>query len=202
MHSKGQVLGLSRCPDCLVHFTRPRLVEHNVAPRQAAYEHILEKYGRAAESGEFSKNKNYIHYLWLAEGRLEGAGRDGPYSVLDIGAHCGFFLRVAKERGWQVFGIEPAEPLVRFARDKNGLDTIQRAFFDKHSFSGMDFDLITMFDVLEHLADPVGILRTARERLRSGGLVICKVPHVQFYLRWRAPVSVLGKLGLLPRYAP
>ena len=73
--SQGQVLGLTRCPDCLVHFTRPRLVKHNTAVRGTTYERVLEKYGMAARTGDFNKKNNYAYYLRLAEKRLERGGR-------------------------------------------------------------------------------------------------------------------------------
>jgi SAM-dependent methyltransferase len=200
-HSAGQVLGLSRCPFCSLYFTRPRLVDHNVSTRHSLYEAIVEKYGEYARSGRFHKNPNYRYYLEHAEELLERHGRTRPFSVLDIGSHCGFFLRFAAGRGWRVQGIEPAPPLVRFAREVNGVERIEEGFFGPNSYPGERFDLVTMFDVLEHIPQPVELLASVRDKLQAGGLVIAKVPHVRFYLRWRTPVAWLGKLGALPRYA-
>lgn len=200
IHSRGQVVGLSRCPDCRLHFTRPRLVEHNVDPRVTSYDYILEKYRDEAEQGNFHKNSNYALYLSLAQRHLRNQGDDPPYRVLDIGSHCGFFLRFASELGWHAQGIEPAPPLVRFAREVNRVEHIEQGFFDERSIPGERFHLVTMFDVLEHIPEPTRLLSAVRERLADGGLVLCKVPHVQFYLTWRSAVAALGRVGLLPSY--
>lgn len=199
-HSLGQVLGISRCQSCGLHFTRPRLVDHNVSTRHAAYRALLEKYGAEARSGRFHKNSNYRYYLEHAEPLLEIHGRSRPYRVLDIGAHCGFFLRFAAERGYQARGIEPAPAMVRFAREMNGVERIEEGLFGPESLPGQMFDLVTLFDVLEHVPRPVELLRTVREKLYPGGLALCKVPHARFYLKWQGLVAFLGKAGILPRY--
>jgi SAM-dependent methyltransferase len=200
VHSRGEIVGLSRCPDCRLYFTRPRLRDHNVDPRVTSYDYIVDKYGGEARRDDFHKNGNYRRYLSLAEAHLRQANRVGPYAVLDIGSHCGFFVRFASENEWQAFGVEPAPPLVRFARELNGVHTIEEGFFDERSHEGRSFDLVTMFDVLEHIPDPVALLSKVRARLRPGGLILCKVPHVRFYLGFRRWVEALGRLSILPRF--
>ena len=200
VHSRGAVIGLSRCPDCRLHFTRPRLVDHNVDPRVTSYDYIVEKYGHEARTNSFHKNGNYRLYLDLAEARLSELGVKPPYSLLDIGSHCGFFLRFAKENGWASYGVEPAPPLARFAAEVNGVSTLEEGFFGDDTHRGRKFHLVTMFDVLEHIPNPVELLSRVRSRLEPGGAVLCKVPHVRFYLGWRRHVDVLGSLGLLPDF--
>jgi SAM-dependent methyltransferase len=199
-HTEGEVLGLSHCPECLLYFTRPRLVRHNVSTREAAYEEIFRKYEGQARSGRFHKNGNYRLYLDVAERHLEEMGYEPPYSVLDIGSHCGFFLRYARERRWMARGVEPSPPHYRFAREVNGVESIERGFFDASFDPDARFDLISMFDVLEHIPDPVPHLREIRKRLRPGGLVVAKVPHVRFYLYWWRWVSLVSRAGLLPPF--
>ena len=120
--------------------------------------------------------------------------------MLEIGSHCGFFLRYAKEQGWTAKGVEPAPSCVRFAREVNGIDSIHQGYYGPDCFSGERFDVVAMFDVLEHISEPVEVLSTAWRHLREGGLAICKVPHVGFYLAWHRKVTTLGRLGILPRY--
>ncbi len=199
-HSEGHVVGLSCCPECRVYFTRPRLVNHNKATRDVRLEYLVTKYGNESRSGNFHKNGNYEYYLELAEQRLARSGRSEPFTLLDIGSHCGFFLRFAKERGWKVEGIEPSDVCVQFARQMNGIESIQQGYFDDQFDSRGGFDLIAMLDVLEHIPDPVPLLQLARASLVRGGVVLCKVPHIRFYLTWRPAVTALGALGLLPRF--
>lgn len=200
VHSEGLTVGLSRCPKCRVYFTRPRLSRHNQRPRDADYDEVRRKYEGEARSGRFHKNENYRYYLELAEDHLRKQGEKPPYRLLDIGSHCGFFVRFARERGWDARGIEPAAPMVRFAREINGVDAVELGFFDEGSHRGEAFHLITMYDVLEHIPDPVTLLKQVHDRLRPGGVVICKVPHIGFYLAWRPLVMALSGIGALPRY--
>ena len=87
-YTEGEVVGLSLCPECRLYFTRPRLVQHNVSTRETAYEDLLRKYEGQAQTG-FHKNENYRRYLDVAEQHFEIMGYKPPYSVLDIGSHCG-----------------------------------------------------------------------------------------------------------------
>ncbi len=200
VYSEGFTVGLSRCPRCQVYFTRPRLARHNIRTREAEYEQVKKKYEPEARSGRFHKNDNYRYYLELAESHLRRIGAAPPYRVLDIGSHCGFFVRFARERGWDAKGIEPAGPMVRFAREINALETIEQGLFDERSYEGETFHLITMFDVLEHIPEPVRLLSAVRQRLAPGGLLMCKVPHIRFYVAWRRLVMALASIGVLPRY--
>ena len=199
IHSEGETVGLSRCPACRVYFTRPRLIRHNVSTRETHYDALHAKYIHEATSDTFHKNVNYRRYLTLARERIDPAGARVP-TLLDIGCHCGFFLRYAQQSGWSVRGVEPSVPHHRFATEVNGITSVQNGFFDAEFDPSSEFDLVTMFDVLEHIPRPVELLREVHRRLRPGGVVMCKVPHVWFYLRFRPLIMGLSRLGLLPRY--
>jgi SAM-dependent methyltransferase len=198
--SGGAVLGLSRCPRCDTYFTRPRLAEHNQSTADTSYDELVRKYGPESESGSFHKDPNFARYLEIAESRLRGAGYSTPYRVCDVGAHCGFFLRFAQKRGWEPFGVEPSRPHARFARENNHIERLEVGYFDDASFPGETFHLITLLDVLEHVGEPLPLLRSAAQKLVPGGLILAKVPHVGFYLFWRRPVALAASLGLLPHF--
>lgn len=97
-------------------------------------------------------------------------------TVLDIGCGPGWFLRRAKERGWQVRGIEPSRQAAAYARNL-GLDVVE-SFFDAKSAPGLGiFDAVHLNNVLEHVPNPIEILTLVRDVLTPGGLLCVNVPN-------------------------
>jgi 2-polyprenyl-3-methyl-5-hydroxy-6-metoxy-1,4-benzoquinol methylase len=104
--------------------------------------------------------------------RIEGLVRPGR--VLDVGCATGDFLLVARERGWEALGVDPSP-----AREQAlaaGLRMVGRTI-DDADVAPNSVNLITFWDVLEHLPDPVASLRRALLLLAPGGLVAATVPN-------------------------
>ncbi len=108
-------------------------------------------------------------YLTRIEEKMSSKG-----TILDIGAATGFFMKIAQDEGWTVSGIEISPYAAEVAR-KKGLD-IQLGTFGTTEIPQNSFDVITMWDVLEHLADPVSDLERAYGTLKPGGLLLINTP--------------------------
>jgi len=110
---------------------------------------------------------------------LASAGVNPGGELLDIGCSSGAWLEVAREAGWVGQGVDIGEPFAARARAK-GLDvyagTIEEAAASV--LSGRKFRLITLWDVLEHVPDPLKTLRVARDLLEPGGTVAVSAPNV------------------------
>lgn len=106
------------------------------------------------------------------------AGRSDPGRALDVGCSSGAWLEVAAAAGWAPTGVEVGPSTAEEAR-RRGLDvrtgTLEQALPE---LSGERFDLITFWDVLEHLPDPRTELRLARELLAPRGVVAATLPNV------------------------
>lgn len=89
--------------------------------------------------------------------------------ILDVGCAAGFFLKEAKDRGWQTAGIELSETMADWAKKNFELGIIV-GDFRKAEFLGQ-FDVITMWDYLEHSLDPMGDLERANRFLKQGGIL-------------------------------
>lgn len=96
--------------------------------------------------------------------------------ILDIGCGRGLLLRFLKERGWQCSGTELLEPLARFLSAAYGLDVRACGVRDCR-FAPGEFDVVTMYHVLEHLGDPRETLREVRRILRPDGVLVVEVPN-------------------------
>src|SRR5262249_54078175 len=100
----------------------------------------------------------------------------GPGRLLDIGCSGGFFLAHAAARGWQVLGIEPSAQAAAHARGL-GVPVIER-FLDELDWAALgEFDAVHLKLVLEHLADPTGVLSAVAAHLRPDGIVCVQVPN-------------------------
>jgi SAM-dependent methyltransferase len=96
--------------------------------------------------------------------------------LLDIGCGPGWFLKTAKERGWQVRGIEPSRQAAAHARSL-GIDMVE-GFFRAGSAPGLGaFDAVHLNNVLEHVPNPIEVLTLARDVLTPGGLLCVNVPN-------------------------
>ena len=96
--------------------------------------------------------------------------------ILDIGSGPGFFLLNGKERGWDVKGIEPSFEAAEHSRGL-GLD-IENVFFSKQTAPRLGtFDVINMGEVLEHIPDPMPLLRLIHDQLNENGMVCIIVPN-------------------------
>jgi SAM-dependent methyltransferase len=102
----------------------------------------------------------------------------GTGSVLDVGCASGVFLRLMRESGWRVIGVEPSETqFLRATQTLGGDANIQQCVLQEASLQG-DLDLITMWDVLEHVTHPPELLALAAGLLRPGGCLALNVPRI------------------------
>jgi len=89
--------------------------------------------------------------------------------ALDIGCSNGFFLEVLKDNGYEeVYGVEPGEEPKAIAR-VDIRDNIHTGFYGPGLYPDNFFDLITCFQTLDHLSDPLGMLRNMYKNVKQGG---------------------------------
>ncbi len=110
-----------------------------------------------------------------------------PARLLDVGCGAGQFLLRACEAGYRGTGIDLDPRAVAFARDELGLD-VRSASLDQLPLEEK-FDIVTMFGVLEHIAEPLDFLRSIRQRISSGGEILIGVPNVASLNRWISRLS-------------
>ena len=104
---------------------------------------------------------------------LSRLGRRGI--LLDIGTGLGFFLTQARRTGWEVEGLELSERLARYARQTLKLP-VQVGTLHGASFTKAHYDVITLWDVMEHLPNPKGVLLRIRDLLVPRGVVVIRTP--------------------------
>jgi len=91
--------------------------------------------------------------------------------ILDIGCAAGFFLNLAKQQGFDPYGVEISKTLCSFAKKEFNLNVFCGTLREMN-YPSEYFDVVTMFDVLSHLPTPVQELNEANRVLRKGGLLL------------------------------
>jgi 2-polyprenyl-3-methyl-5-hydroxy-6-metoxy-1,4-benzoquinol methylase len=100
--------------------------------------------------------------------------------VLDVGCSKGYFLEAARDAGWEAVGLDLNRRAVEEAKSR-GLDARQgdlAQLVASGEWQGATFDVVTLFDVLEHMRDPRATLAACHEVLRPGGLLVLTTPDV------------------------
>ena len=125
--------------------------------------------------------------------------------VLDVGCGFGESLGYHLSRGCDAYGVEADANILRIA-ERHGLK-VKHGLFDPGHYERSSFDVVTLDQVIEHLADPVSVLRGIREVLKPGGQLILSTPNpdgwgVRLFgnrwIHWHAPyhLQFFSKLSL------
>jgi len=190
MKYRVEGMRLVQCSRCGVWYFNPRLDETAILDIYRgdyyANQSVLRQegivYGYYDYFGDRdSIQRDFAHRLRVIERHVH-RGR-----ALDVGCAYGFLLELLAERGWRAEGIEINPEATRFARDELGLDVTKRRFEDHEAPDGA-YELIAMFDVLEHLPHPKDALVKAHRMLADDGLLaVCTVNMDNFVVRWQGP---------------
>jgi 2-polyprenyl-3-methyl-5-hydroxy-6-metoxy-1,4-benzoquinol methylase len=97
--------------------------------------------------------------------------------LLDVGCGTGEFLVEMKNAGWQVEGLERNERVAAWAREQHRIP-VSAGHIEQLAVSTQQYDLITMWHVLEHLYDPGQALEILAKRLRDDGWLLIAVPNI------------------------
>jgi SAM-dependent methyltransferase len=129
--------------------------------------------------------RNARSLLRLLEREGPGTGR----RLVDLGCAHGFFLAAARERGWTGCGVDISPDAVRYARETLGLE-VRLGGPEGAGLESGAFDAVTLIGTIEHVPDPLAMLRGAARLLRPGGLLLITTLDIEGVLRlweWKPP---------------
>jgi 2-polyprenyl-3-methyl-5-hydroxy-6-metoxy-1,4-benzoquinol methylase len=171
----GATLALLRCRRCSFIFAEGG----DLGELLGLYERLHDP---GYEDGQASRTPQM---RWLIE--RARAARPGARTLLDVGAAAGLLVKVARDQGLEAQGVEPSHDLVAAARRLHGVELIQGTI-PHERLRGARFDVVFLADVIEHVADPMALLRAARELVAPGGALVVVTPDVSSVAR-----RLLGK---------
>ncbi|MCB0754155.1 MAG: class I SAM-dependent methyltransferase [Flavobacteriales bacterium] len=122
--------------------------------------------------------------------------------LIDVGCGIGYFLEVAKRRGWEIYGTEFTEEAVKICEKKGA--SMQLGVLNPSNYEAESFDVVCSFEVIEHINNPLEELGNFNKLLRKGGLVYCTTPNFNAVERYQlgADWNVLGYPEHLSYYNP
>ncbi len=160
---------LVKCTECGLVFRNPR----------PSYEKIKEYYkddysNIFLEEQTKSYRKGIFHHFLATSIKDKGEGR-----LLDVGCGYGIFLNLAKDQGWEVYGIELSMDACQLARKNSGLNVFC-GDLKEASFPKDHFDVVTLWNVLEHTTNPLEQLLEIKRILKDNGLLFMRLPNFLF----------------------
>jgi SAM-dependent methyltransferase len=160
-----------RCQACGLVYANPLPIPADIAQHYGgAPEEYWHKNEYLAAGQDFSPQIAVFRDVWEPRG-------SAPPVALDVGAGLGHCMRALGAAGFDTYGIEPGEAFRRAAiehgvsEDRLALATVESATYEPGTF-----DFVTFGAVLEHLADPAGIIERVKGWLAPGGLIHAEVP--------------------------
>jgi SAM-dependent methyltransferase len=172
----GRIAGvfeLRRCAGCEVVYVSPR-------PSDEALTALYD------EDFYFSTGWSYDALAeWFLEaiqaqrrGRVERHVRP-PGRLLDIGCGDGRFVHHMARHGWDAIGLDFSPSALAYARRKSNGARFAQGTLDDFACAPGRLDLVTLWQVLEHIGEPRPLLRRCHALLRSGGVFVAAVPNIE-----------------------
>lgn len=165
-HGKRQAYQLVRCASCsMVWLDNPPKPEELGQHYGADYDKAI------GTAGETSPGR--WRHRWEALSKYRTSG-----SLLDLGCSSGSFLASLDRRSWKLHGIEMSSVAAKKAETISGAQVFVGDVLSA-PFPPKSFDVITCFDVLEHLYEPAKVLAKVQEWLKPGGIFYVLVPNIE-----------------------
>lgn len=165
LHGRKEKYTLLRCPVCSLVW-----LKHPPAPREM-HLHYTDAYDRLiSQAGHNSPGRWRARNAALAPHKQSGA-------ILDLGCSSGAFLQTLHGKGWDLHGIEMSAESAKEAELNSRAKVFIGDILDAQ-FPSASFDVITCFDVFEHLYEPRRVMERVSEWLKPGGIFYILVPNI------------------------
>ena len=170
------------CEQCHLEFVNP-------LPNSLAFQNLY----RSEMVGEDPRDGYFSQYIFEREKRMKSFSKlyhsrlkfieslmPNKGNLLDIGCGAGYFVKCAIDRGWKGHGLELLSEYVQYAQENLNLHKIQQGSLDKElPFQPRLFDVVTLWDLIEHLRHPLACLEKINKATKPGGRLIIWTPNVK-----------------------
>lgn len=182
---------LVKCNQCSFLFTNPRPDQSEISRYYQSDEYLSHSGKKAGWLGGIY---NFVRTISLNRKHKLISKHLSNGTILDIGCGTGEFLNFMKGKGWQTTGVEPAGNPRKYAREHYKLEIFEEDELDKLPIE--QFDVITLWHVLEHVPDLNLRIRQIKRLLKTDGLLVIALPnheswdanfYQKFWAAWDVP---------------
>jgi SAM-dependent methyltransferase len=174
LNKRDKLFTLVKCDRCGLIYQNPRLTQDEI---RKYYPEDYEPYFQG-------KNVNWLLrkiYRYGVNKRCRIINslqvKNKPSHLLDIGCSTGLFLyTLRKSRSWEVWGVEPSEYATKIAREQFQLEVFNGTLLQAN-YPDSFFDVVTLWDVLEHLPDPSNTLAEISRITRPQSYLVLRIPN-------------------------
>ncbi len=182
---------LVKCKNCGLFYASPR------PARNIEEKYYAERYHEDQENGYWYDGRIGLFKRSLCEiSRFLNKGR-----LIDVGCGMGYFMDLARSKGWEAMGVEISESAFSHARNKLRLDVI-KGDLSGANFKEEYFDAATLWNALDQIYDPRSTLIELNRVLKRGGYIFIRVPNIDFHLMlfklWKKLKPRLADIGKAP----
>lgn len=157
----GRHHAIVRCRRCALVYANPRYVQDELIDE---YEQVVDPLYEQEREGRVLTFERHLQPIEALVGDFRGK------RILDVGAYTGIFVETARAHGWDAYGTELSQWAAALCRER-GLN-VRAGTLEEAAFPDDHFDVVTSWDVVEHLNDPKGHMAEMHRVLKPGGLVV------------------------------
>lgn len=165
---------LVKCTECEMIYENPRYDAKT----------IVQGYMSSQEADHDSQYPMRVKSFYLTLKKHSDRIPPPGAKILDIGTAGGAFLDAANQYGYKAYGMEPSADLVNRGKAR-GLN-IEQGTIESHDFEPNSFDMVCLWDVIEHLPDPKAALNEAKKLLKPEGILLINYPDIG---TWQAKIA-------------
>lgn len=170
-------IGFYQCSECNIQFASPRYTENSLLNlyEGEAWQKNVARFGGDWNYLEWKQKKLHPYYLVQQNINLVNRYLQPPTRILDVGCNVGLTVKGLEEKGFLSEGVEPSSLGAEIAHKRTGITVhnMELSELDSHA----KYDGILMLDVLEHLYNPVQVLKECNQHLNMNGILFLHVPH-------------------------
>jgi 2-polyprenyl-3-methyl-5-hydroxy-6-metoxy-1,4-benzoquinol methylase len=177
----GRVGNIVRCQDCGLVYRNPHQRINTGADRKRLY--------RTTSPGRLTNDRKRLFKYYS-----ECVYPFREYNrILDVGSGSGFFLKLCREQGWEIFGVELNPELAEISGATQGVEVFNGSFEESY-YPADYFDVVTLWNVLEHMEDHKLVLTRVYRILRPRGCLFLRFANADTHVLMRRTFFRLSSL--------